>query len=302
MQSGNKPGPGQYLSQDYGRPNTTPSGASSSFGFATRDAINTKQVDPLMKPTPKGDLAPGPGAYPLEGDDRITALDRSLKSALAASPATQKSGASHFTFASAPSVAIKYSNSRVKSPAAVKISTSEARFETGPFGRFELNRLGVQNPPPGSYEAGSTFRIGGTVDSPVRSSFVVATSPHATFGGTAPRSTPLGRNELYEASWMPVPSTSHADNLGPGCYDGAAPSGLGKQPISTKSSAAAMSIPTEKRDARYNYYQPGFTKPDKPFTIPPPGAYNVRDVPIGPAVKASKFGTSGRSPVGLVYT
>lgn len=39
--AGKAPGPGQYLSQDYGRQPATPCHAPSSFGFASRDAIAT---------------------------------------------------------------------------------------------------------------------------------------------------------------------------------------------------------------------------------------------------------------------
>jgi hypothetical protein len=33
-----------------------------------------------------------------------------------------------------------------KSPAAVRLGTSEGRFETGPFGRYQMKRAGVDNP------------------------------------------------------------------------------------------------------------------------------------------------------------
>lgn len=134
-----------------------------------------KQVDPFMKPQPQGDLSPGPASYGVEGMDKIQALDKSLKTTLQAmtTPATTKSSQSgHFSFTETQ---IKYASSRSvrvvcgrvcpcllgdarwfmiicvgriaqKSPAAVRIGSTEKRFETGPFGKAELGRVGANNP------------------------------------------------------------------------------------------------------------------------------------------------------------
>ena len=54
---------------------------------------------------------------------------------------------------------------------------------------------------------------------------------------------------------------------------------------------------------RYAYLQPGFTSgASKKFVVPSPNTYDVRGSPVGAAAKANKFGTGGRSPVGIVYS
>lgn len=299
--AGAKPGPGHYLSQDYGRPNPPPCTAPSTFGFAGKDVMVERQVDPLMRHAPRGELSPGPGAYPLDGSSRLLALDQSLKSLAAASPGTKahaqraespdtQSGAQVFTFsATGTSDRIKFSSSRAKSPAAVQLATSEHRFNTGPFGKIEMIRAGVENPAPSSYNVLS----GGKTPSLAKS----------TFGGTGDRSNPMGRVALYNPCWMPVASFSTLPVTGPGSYEGAAASTLGKQTTSTKPSAATVKFPEEGRDKRYNYFQPGFTRgADKPFDIPPPNAYDLDAVRITPKVAGGKIGTAGRSPVGIVYS
>ncbi len=56
-------------------------------------------------------------------------------------------------------------------------------------------------------------------------------------------------------------------------------------------------------EQRYKYLQPGFSAGmEKPFSVPGPNAYNTRDV-VPPATnRGNRFGASGRSPVGIVYS
>ena len=68
--------------------------------------------------------------------------------------------------------------------------------------------------------------------------------PHSRFV-TAPQ---LSRNELFDASWRPIPVMSPDKLIGPGQYNGAATSALGKQALSGKASTPTLSFGGEDRD------------------------------------------------------
>jgi hypothetical protein len=132
--AGGAPGPGQYLSQDYGSSPRPQSSVPTSFGLADRSTFAKvslsvcfpgaypdfcsgtsgsrpqKQCDPFVKPQLDPLATPGPGQYKMEDEERIQALDASLKSANTKSPGTV---GTHFTFASTSSSRIKYASSRV---------------------------------------------------------------------------------------------------------------------------------------------------------------------------------------------
>ncbi len=113
--------------------------------------VSQKQVDPERKLAPSGELSPGPGAY-LSDSLPIPPLTVTLTGSDASKPrvkyplsTTVSAGHTCGARARGASTSHRVACSQ-RNPPLASMSHTEPRFETGPFGRYEMGKAGVDNP------------------------------------------------------------------------------------------------------------------------------------------------------------